>query len=285
MKYLYLLITFFLLCSCTSTKKNKITRLLKEWDSKVIKFPAKSVFTIQGKDTITDLLSNRYEYKIVTYIDSIGCIGCKLQLPRWVDYMNQIDSLTKRRVSFLFYFYSKNVNELNYILKRDQFSYPICLDKKDELNQLNRFPHEMAFQTFLLDKKNKVIAIGNPIHNYRIRELFLNIILGKQVVKENKLNTMVCIEKDKIDFGEIELGKKAVHNIDITNMGRNLFVIHEVSSSCGCLKVKYDKRPIRFKEKLKMSVTYDADKVGVFRKRIMIYCNANNTHPLAELES
>mgnify|MGYP001694896229 FL=1 len=37
------------------------------------------MFTIQGKDTI-EYSGDNSNYKIVTYIDSIGCTSCKLQL-------------------------------------------------------------------------------------------------------------------------------------------------------------------------------------------------------------
>ena len=40
----------------------------------------------------------------------------------------------------------------------------------------------MAFQTFLLDKDNKVLAMGNPILNPKIKELYLKIIRGNDIV-------------------------------------------------------------------------------------------------------
>ena len=68
--------------------------------------------------------------------------------------MHEVDSLTDGQVPFLFYSHSKDMKELRYLTRRDGFSYPVCFDEKDELNQLNRFPSDMTFQTFLLDKDN-----------------------------------------------------------------------------------------------------------------------------------
>lgn len=79
MKHIYLLFFLCLLCSCKESEKEKIARLVKEWDGKEISFPPHSVFTIQGKDTI-DFSFADAEYKIVTYVDSVGCTSCKLQL-------------------------------------------------------------------------------------------------------------------------------------------------------------------------------------------------------------
>lgn len=67
---------------------------------------------------------------------------------------------------------------MGYILKRDHFTYPVCMDVNDSMNKLNHFPPDNMFQTFLLDKDNKVIAIGNPVYNSKVKELYMNIIQG-----------------------------------------------------------------------------------------------------------
>ena len=41
---------------------------------------------------------------------------------------------------------------------------PVCIDIDDQLNKLNKFPADITFQTFLLDKDNKVAVLGNPVH-------------------------------------------------------------------------------------------------------------------------
>ena len=87
--------------------------------------------------------------------------------------MHEVDSLAKGRVSFLFYFYSERKNELNDIFNRFNFVYPVYWDEKNEFYRLNRFPSDITFQTFLLDKSNKIIAIGNPVHNPKIKDLYM----------------------------------------------------------------------------------------------------------------
>ena len=154
MKVLFTILSLFcLLCSCKESEKEKIARLVREWDGKEISFPSHSVFTIQGKDTI-DFSFADAEYKIVTYVDSVGCTSCKLQLPRWKEFMHEVDSLAQGKVPFVFYFHPKDVKELRYITRRDAFTYPVCLDEKDDFNALNRFPGEMTFiQTLDCEKK------------------------------------------------------------------------------------------------------------------------------------
>ena len=234
MKVLFTILSLFcLLCSCKESEKEKIARLVREWDGKEISFPSHSVFTIQGKDTV-DFSFADAEYKIITYIDSVGCTSCELQLPRWKEFMHEVDSLAQGKVPFVFYFHPKDVKELRYITRRDAFTYPVCFDEKDDFNALNRFPGEMTFQSFLLNRENKVIAIGNPVYNPKVKELYLQ---------------------------------------RLTNEGNNLLVIQDVTTSCGCTKVSYSKEPVRPGAPLELTVTYEAEEKGHFNKMITVYCN------------
>ena len=83
----YIILSFIALSSCKDSPKDEIARLVKEWDGKEIRFPESPVFTIQGKDTV-DFSFRNAEYKVVSYVDSIGCISCKLQLDRWKDFIH-----------------------------------------------------------------------------------------------------------------------------------------------------------------------------------------------------
>ena len=148
----------WMLASCQESPKEAMLRLVQEWSGKEIKFPARSVFTIQGKDTV-DFEFKNADYKVVTYIDSVGCTSCKLQLHRWKQLVAEVDSLTEGRVPFLFYFHPKDMKELRYLTRRDGFTYPVCFDEQDEINRLNQFPSVMDFQTFLLDKDNMEFSL------------------------------------------------------------------------------------------------------------------------------
>ena len=276
MKHIYLLFFLCLLCSCKESAKEKIARLVREWDGKEISFPSHSVFTIQGKDTV-DFSFADAEYKIITYIDSVGCTSCKLQLPRWKEFMHEVDSLAQGKVPFVFYFHPKDVKELRYITRRDAFTYPVCLDEKDDFNALNRFPGEMTFQSFLLNRENKVIAIGNPVHNPKVKELYLKVLTGGELGKAETPMTKVSLDVTSIDFGSFPQSEKQERKFTLTNTGNNLLVIYDVITSCGCTKVNYSKEGIRPGDKAELTVIYEAEKAEHFSKTVTIYCNADNS--------
>lgn len=68
--------------------------MMKEWTRKEILFHDRAVFTIQGKDTLDKFPYASTYYKIVTYVDSLGCLSCKLQLLEWINFIAEVDSVT-----------------------------------------------------------------------------------------------------------------------------------------------------------------------------------------------
>ena len=268
----------FCLClaSCAESDKERLSRLVSEWERKEILFPAHSTFTIQGKATV-DFDFKDADYKIVTYVDSAGCTSCKLQLPRWKQLIAEVDSLTDDRVPFLFYFHPKDIRELRYFTKIDSFTYPICFDEKDDFNRLNCFPNEMMFQTFLLDKENKVIALGNPVLSPKVKELYLKLITGNQNSKRTGIVTEVSVSQTEVDFGSFPKDEKQERSFMLTNAGKQQLVVHDVVTSCGCTKVEYSKQPVRPGETLELKVIYEAENAGHFNKSIKVYCNAENS--------
>ena len=72
-------IVFVFFASCINPQKENITELVFEWNGKEILFLKKTVFTIQGEDTV-DFSCRNAEYKMVSYFDPLRCISCKLQL-------------------------------------------------------------------------------------------------------------------------------------------------------------------------------------------------------------
>ena len=234
----------------------------QESDGKEIAFPAQAVFTVQGRDTV-DFRWQSAPYRIVTYVDSLGCASCKLQLPKWKQLIAETDSLFgKDKLSYVFFFHPKDARELTYLTRRDGFTYPVCFDREDAFNRVNRFPSEMALQTFLLDKDNRVVAIGNPVHNPQVKELYLNIIGGKRSATERD-----------VQFGSFLMSERQERKVTLKNTGDAPLVIHGVDTSCGCTHVEYSQRPLRPGEETTLLIVYEADEAGHFHKTVDVYCN------------
>ena len=269
-KLVIILFSSLFLFSCSYDKKHDIEVLVKEWNSKEIRFHDNPVFTHFVTDTVPYRIP-RTDYKVVVFVDSVGCISCKLQLPRWKEFMRDVDSLSEGNIPFIFFFQTKDVRELRYILRRDNFSHPVCIDTEDSFNKLNSFPNVMTFQTFLVDSANRVKVIGNPIHNLSVKDLYIKELTG---IKSNPL-PITTIHPDSMEYhyGTVGENKTKSKNIILHNTGKEKFRIKGVTTSCDCITVEYGWDEIPPGEKAAMTVEYKAEEPGDFWRTITIYGN------------
>ncbi|GAB6011598.1 hypothetical protein [Viscerimonas tarda] len=164
--------------SCTQNQKlNESEAIVNEWVGKIILFPAKVSCSFVLKDTVCPNLAAT-TYKILLYTDSTGCTSCKLKSPYWKDFIQEVEDFEQGKISFLFYFHPQEKKQLKHLLKHEGFSYPVFIDERNQIDSLNHFPKQQEYQCFLLNKENKVVAMGNPTMNPKIWELYKNIIWG-----------------------------------------------------------------------------------------------------------
>lgn len=274
--YIFDIVLLLVVFSCKDSTSNKIMHLVNEWQNREIIYPTQLFFTVLGKDTISAYPIFDNKYSIVTYVDSIGCTSCKLQLRKWRNFITELDSLTNSSVPVYFFLHPKKRDEVVVILNRNQFNYPVCIDENDSLNLLNHFPQDMSFQTFLLDKDNKVIAIGNPVLNPKIRDLYFNILFGKNdSIDKNKVpSTNITVSELLINMGDFSWNEKQEKVVLLKNIGNSPFVINEIITSCGCVDVDYDKKPVSPKDSTSIKIEYQAEYPEHFSKTVTIYCNA-----------
>lgn len=268
-KISFICLLFFAM-SCQKNDRAKVESLVKEWNNKEIRFPDNPVFTRFVTDTVPYRIP-KTDYKVVVFVDSVGCISCKLQLPKWKEFMHEVDSLSDGNVPFVFFFQTKDVRELRYILRRDNFPYPVCIDTEDSFYKLNRFPGEMMFQTFLVDSENRVKVIGNPIHNLSVKDLYLKEIAGIEAVSLPV--TTIQADSAEYHYGVVGENMTASRKIILKNTGKEVFHIKGTTTSCDCMTVEYDWDEIPPGGKAAMTVEYKAEEPGDFWRTITIYGN------------
>lgn len=200
-----------------------------------------------------------------------------MQLDRWKDFIHEVDSLTDGAVPFIFCLHNPDVKEMRRITWKNEFQYPVFIDEMGTFDALNHFAVNMTFQTFLLNKDNKVVVIGNPIHNPLVKELYLEKLVGKEFERLKAIQTELALDKTEIDFGAFSMGEKKEGLFLLTNTGQNLLVVYDVITSCGCTKTEYSKAPARPGEALELIVRYEADEIGLFNKSLTVYSNASGS--------
>lgn len=266
----------------SSCEKNKEKHLLKtviqQWSGKQIRFPDNCTCRWQNKDTSLCAALFDKEYKVLLYVDSTGCTSCKLGLAQWKHLISSTDTMDiKEKLSFLFFFHPQNKRELGFLLKRDGLDYPVFLDTANTIDKLNRFPSDPAYQCFLLDRDNKVLAIGNPALNPKIWTLYKRIISGGNREAEQMQNTTLKADKPEYNYGSIKVNKAHPAEFVLTNTGTRPLLISQVSASCGCTAVNWEKKPIPPGKSTRVKVEMKPDNPGNFAKTVTVHCNAESS--------
>lgn len=269
-----------ILHACTNSKDTAKVELVKKWIGREILFPNNMVFTKLCKDTVAQFWPFHSNHSIVLYADSIDCLSCRLQLEKWRHFIDDCDSIFGIHIPVLIYFGSNDMHEISHVLKKDNFVYPVCVDLKDSLNILNHFPSDIDFQSFLLNKDNEVLAIGNPVQNPKVKELYFRIIQGGTVKPINEANnnqTEASVNRRIASLGRFDWQKEQEYVFIIKNVGDDLLLIEDVTTSCGCTTVTYSKEPVRSGQTVSLNVMYKAEQPEHFDKTITVYCNAKSS--------
>ena len=155
----------------------EVRRTITDLMDAEITFPEGLQTKVLDRDTTLNT-SFPEPYKLVAYLNSTQCDGCRLKdLLSWKHFIQQIDSLhVEDSVRFVFVFHPKDTTELYDKLKLYDFDLPVWVDAKGEFSQVNALPDNLLFHVFLLNRDNRVMLVGSPIGNPKMWKLYENTI-------------------------------------------------------------------------------------------------------------
>ena len=106
--------------------------------------------------------------------------------------------------------------------------------------------------------------------------LFILLIFTPLALTAQGSGPMINFEIETIDYGEISKGSDGVRTFIFENTGNAPLEIQGVRSSCGCTIPKKPEVPIAPGDKGEITVKYDTNRVGVFRKTITVNTNVSS---------
>lgn len=254
-----MLILSILFESCKSQNSEQ-GDMVKLWIGKEIIIPKDLNFQIQGIPIDYDF--DNADFKIVTYIDSAGCSGCRMKLNEWHQLINKYKSNPEIDVNFVMIISPSNVSEVNNIIKEHKFKHPICIDTLAQFSRANNPPRHSSFQTFLLDRDNTVIAIGNPVYNPKIKELYSQWIFGNSDYEsENEERLSICT--DTIRSLGLVNKHDTVHEIfRLENYNFKKLTLQEIVPSCHCIRGEMSSESISKGAHAYINIEYKADSIS-----------------------
>lgn len=106
--------------------------------------------------------------------------------------------------------------------------------------------------------------------------LFILFIFASLALTAQVSGPMINFEIETIDYGEISKGSDGIRTFIFENTGNAPLEIQGVRSSCGCTIPKKPEVPIAPGDKGEITVKYDTNRVGVFRKTITVNTNVSS---------
>lgn len=112
---------------------------------------------------------------------------------------------------------------------------------------------------------------------------FISTSLFSQMANQIKSSSETSIKRESpskvkwdsqdYDFGAIPQNIAAEAEFIFTNISKEPVIISKVKSSCGCTVTGYDKSPVMPGESSSITATYNAKKIGAFRKSLRVSTN------------
>ena len=189
----FFFVCLMLVCACTG-RKQQVADEIKVLQAKEIQIPSKLPVMKRGEKVADFEGGNPMGLKLVVYADSVGCTACAINhIYTWSSLVDYAKGFSGRlKFYFIFSPMKREVRSTELLIANTNFDYPILIDTLGEFERLNpHLPKNQALHTFLLDENNRVILVGNPLRNKKIKEMFYKIVedkLGKPgevAVKEN----------------------------------------------------------------------------------------------------
>ena len=111
--------------------------------------------------------------------------------------------------------------------------------------------------------------------------LFILLIFAPLALSAQVSGPMISFDMETIDYGDINKGSNGVRTFTFENTGDAPLDIQGVRSSCGCTIPKKPEAPIEPGKKGEITVRYDTNRLGVFRKTITVNTNVSNAAIIA----
>lgn len=118
-------------------------------------------------------------YKLLAFYDSTECSSCAIRnLDRWTDFINKTDTCP---VDIKLYFILSprkfERNKIKYISEHSLFRNHILIDTASYFSRNNpHIPDGAIFHTMLLNERDSIVLVGNPVNNSKIESLLFKIL-------------------------------------------------------------------------------------------------------------
>lgn len=163
---------FVLLCSVSCSNRMNQKQIVRKYYRKELKLnaPIRLVYN----DTMIYENGHNNKKRIVIHIDSKQCQQCMINSFNMIN--EYVASLNSENINaIMICVVSKPETEIIKSIDEIQLQPNIIIlcDETNSYLKQNKLEHyNTNYHSFLLDEKNRIVIVGDPLHNYSIRALY-----------------------------------------------------------------------------------------------------------------
>lgn len=164
-------------------KQKSIEKDVSQMLGKKIQVPTSLQYIAPAEDRThieinTDKISND-KCKLIVYVDSFSCMSCAVSnIHDWDKYLKKVERFSdKLQIIFVFSPMKSEYNNLYTLLEIEKFHFPVWVDAANIFSTINSFiPNNPICHTFLTDKNNEVVLVGNPLKHKAIEDKIIEYL-------------------------------------------------------------------------------------------------------------
>ena len=266
----FFVISLFLLTlwnACTKSDKEH-QNVIAEMTGREIVFP--EVLNYQIGDKMIDFNPSEADYKIIVYIDSTGCTTCRMKMPVWDNIISEFKTISDNEVNFLMILNTAETPDYIHTINQKDFRHPVCFDPDNLFDKANNLPQKDAYHTFLLDASDRIVAIGNPADNPKIKRLYSEIIKNSNQNNQSHL----CSNFSRA-IGAVAREEVIKQKFQLKNYSDTLLTIQVLIPSCDCLDISVSSDTLSPNGKITATLLFNPESTesGSFMRYADIYFN------------
>ena len=160
-------------CTGGNEQEKKLVAEMRLFKSEAITLPNNLIAKHVDDQTLPESSLLKRPLKLVIYISQEGCGDCKLRALIPI-YMFILENNHLNHFGVIIILNPADEESAFISLKYMRFRHTVFFDLDGSFERLNpHLPKNGQFHTFLLNKDNKVVLIGNPLQNEQMKKLYL----------------------------------------------------------------------------------------------------------------
>lgn len=181
-KLLYILSSvLFVFCACNN---NRVENEIRNLFGRQITFPTGYVSLSYHDSLSVDSLLTK-DIKMVSYIDDLPCTSCGVRMLRsWAEEVKEIDP----EVAYVIVVQTQEKDVLFENFDSMRLSCPLMYYDTPVFGEVNKLDVLARNKTFLLNRENRIVLVGEPFNNEKLFHLYRKTIasLKEEYTHERK---------------------------------------------------------------------------------------------------